>query len=277
MPYCTVAQENNQPVELYYEDYGTGEPVILIHGWPLSHKMWEAQVPALINAGYRVISYDRRGFGQSTQTWDGYNYDTFADDLAKLIEHTGADNATLVGFSMGGGEVARYIGKFGTGKLKKAVLMSSVTPFLLKTDDNPEAADQSVFDGMLGGLSSNRPEFLKAFVKNFYNFDSGKSGLTEANLAYDWAIAVMASPKGSQDCVKAFSSTDFREDLKKFDIPTLVLHGNDDNIVPFAISGQKAHELLPSSELVVLEGAPHGITVSHPKEVNGALLTFLQA
>ena len=277
MPYCTVAQENNQNVELYYEDYGTGETVILIHGWPLSHKMWEAQVPALVNAGYRVISYDRRGFGQSSQTWDGYNYDTFAEDLAELIEHTGADDATLVGFSMGGGEVARYIGKFGTGKLKKAVLMSSVTPFLLKTSDNPEAADQSVFDGMLGGLAKNRPEFLKGFIKNFYNFDAGQSGLTEANLAYDWAIAAMASPKGSIDCVKAFSSTDFREDLKKFDIPTLVLHGGDDNIVPLAISGQKAHELIPSSELVVLEGAPHGITVSHPKEVNATLLTFLQS
>ena len=277
MPYCTVAQDNNQNIELYYEDYGTGDPVILIHGWPLSHKMWEAQVPALVDAGYRVISYDRRGFGHSTQTWDGYDYDTFAEDLAELIEHTGAANATLVGFSMGGGEVARYIGKFGTGKLKKAVLMSAVTPFLLKASDNPEAADHSVFDGMLGGLTKNRPEFLKGFIKNFYNYDAGQSGLTEANLAYDWAIAVTASPKGTLDCVKAFSGTDFREDLKKFDIPTLILHGDDDNIVPLAISGKKAHELVLSSELVVLEGAPHGITVSHPDAVNGALLNFLQS
>ena len=277
MPYCVVAKENNEDVKLYFEDHGTGDPVILIHGWPLSHKMWEAQEAALIAEGYRVIAYDRRGFGASTQTWDGYDYDTFAEDLAELINHIGVSDVTLVGFSMGGGEVARYIGKYGTGKVKKAVLMSSVTPYLAKADNNPDGVDSSVFDGMLSGLSANRPNFLKSFVKNFYNYGTDETSVTDNNINYDWNIAVMASPKGTLDCVKAFANTDFRDDLAKFDVPTLVLHGDSDNIVPIAVSGTKAHELLPNSQMVILEGAPHGITVSHPKEVNAALLSFLQA
>ena len=277
MPYCTVANENGNDVNIYYEDFGTGEPVVLIHGWPLSHKMWEQQVAALIKGGYRVISYDRRGFGDSTQTWDGYDYDTLAEDLSKLLDHTGADGATLVGFSMGGGEVARYISKYGTSKLKKAVLMSSVTPYMSKSNDNPEGVDPSVFEGMLGGLTKNRPDFLKGFVKKFYNFDEGKTDVTKENINYDWNIASMASPKGTVDCMKAFSGTDFREDLKKFDIPTLVLHGDSDNIVPIDVSGRLAHELIESSQLVILEGAPHGITVSHPKDVNRELIDFLKS
>ncbi len=278
MAYCSVGQDSNgNEIELYYVDYGSGDPVVLIHGWPLSHRMWESQILALVSAGHRVIAYDRRGFGRSSQPWEGYDYDTFAADLKKLLDHVGVAKADLVGFSMGGGEVARFIGTNGTEQVGKAVLMSAVTPYMSRSDDNPDGVDPSVFEGMLDGLTKNRPDFLQGFIKNFYNFDDGTSPLTQANIDFDWSIAVEASPNATLGCVRAFASTDFRADLQKFDVPTLVLHGDDDRIVPFEVSGQKAQEQVEGSELVIIKGGPHGITASHADQVNQALIEFLKS
>ena len=276
MPYLTVGIEKGKDINIGYADYGEGKPIILIHGWPLSHRMWEKQIAALTTAGYRVIAYDRRGFGESYKPWGGYEYDTFAADLNALITSLDLSEVTLVGFSMGGGEVARYIGTYGTSRIAKAVLMSSVTPYLLKTIDNPEGVEQRVFDGMVAGLMKDRPKFLEDFTKMFVNWDEdGKELLSQAALTNSWDIAVWASPKATVECVKAFSTTDFRHDLAKFTIPTLVLHGDSDKIVPFEVSGQRAHEMIPGSELVVITGGAHGLTYTQPEKVNEALLTFL--
>ena len=276
MPYIQVGTEKKNVINLSYADYGEGQPVVLIHGWPLSHRMWEKQIMALVEAGYRVIAYDRRGFGESFKPWNGYEYDTFAADLNTLLTELDLREVVLVGFSMGGGEVARYIGTYGTQRVAKVVLMSAVTPFLLKTTDNPDGVDPSVFDGMLQGLSKDRPGFLEAFGKMFVNWDTdGKEFLSPAALQHSWDIAVWASPKATLDCVKAFSATDFRKDLAKFTVPTLILHGDADQIVPFAVSGQRAHALIPGSELVVIQGGAHGLTYTQPDKVNEALLGFL--
>lgn len=276
MPYVTVGSEKDKAILVSYADYGEGDPVVLIHGWPLSHRMWEQQISALVDAGYRVIAYDRRGFGDSYKPWNGYDYDTLASDLDALLTELNLTNVSLVGFSMGGGEVARYIGKYGTKRIKKAVLMSAVTPFFGKTDDNPDGVDESVFHGMLDGLTKDRPGFLKGFAESFVNWDKdGKDLISQAALDHSWDIAVWANPKATLDCVKAFAFTDFREDLKKFDVPTLVLHGTDDNIVPFEASGKRTHDSLPESELMIIEGGAHGLTYTQPKIVNQMLLDFL--
>ena len=276
MPYLNIGSEKGEDVLLSYADYGEGKPVVLIHGWPLSHRMWEKQIAALTDAGYRVIAYDRRGFGESYKPWTGYDYDTLADDLNVLMEALDLRDATLVGFSMGGGEVARYISTYGTSRLSKAVLMSSVTPYLLKTDDNPGGVDKSVFDDMLSGLVSDRPGFLEVFCQKFVNWDKdGKDLISRAALNHSWDIAVWATPKATLECVKSFSSTDFREDLKKFDLPTLVLHGDNDQIVPFDVSGKIAHEMIPNSLLVIVNGGAHGLTFTQPEKVNQALLDFI--
>ena len=277
MPYLKIGSEKNEDILLSYADYGEGRAVILIHGWPLSHRMWEKQIGFLVDNGFRVIAYDRRGFGESYKPWNGYNYDTFANDLAMLIDALQLSDVSLVGFSMGGGEVARYIGRHGTGKLSKVVLMSSVTPYLKKTSDNPNGVDQSVFDGMLAGLRKDRPGFLEQFCRQFYNWDAdGKELMSEAAFRHSWDIAVWANPKATLDCVTAFSATDFREDLKKFDVPTLVMHGSADAIVPFEVSGKLAHEMLPGSKLELIEGGAHGLTATRPDDVNKALLGFLK-
>ncbi len=276
MPYLQIGTEKNHVISLSYADYGEGKPIVLIHGWPLSHRMWEKQIMALTEAGYRVIAYDRRGFGESYKPWTGYDYDTFAADLNTLITELDLRDVVLVGFSMGGGEVARYIGTYGTERIAKAVLMSAVTPFLLKTADNPEGVDQSVFDGMIQGLKKDRPGFLEAFGKMFVNWDKdGKDLLSQPALQHSWDIAVWSSPKATIDCVKAFSATDFRKDLAKFTIPTLILHGDADQIVPFEVSGQRAHGLIPGSELVIIPGGAHGLTYTRPDKVNTALLDFI--
>src|SRR5690606_18705668 len=207
----TKTYEHNENVCLYYEDYGEGQPIILIHGWPLSHKMWEYQIAELVAAGYRVIAYDRRGFGQSDRPWNGYDYDTLASDLNDLIGHLELKDVILIGFSMGGGEVARYIGIYGTQKISKAVLIGAVTPFLLKTDDNPDGVDADVFEGMKEGISKDRPGFFREFGKNFMNYDQNKDRISEAQLDFNWNIACHASPKGTLDCVDSFGKTDFRE------------------------------------------------------------------
>ena len=272
----TKTYEHNENVCLYYEDYGEEQPIILIHGWPLSHKMWEYQIAELVAAGYRVIAYDRRGFGQSDRPWNGYDYDTLASDLNDLIGHLELKDVILIGFSMGGGEVARYIGIYGTQKISKAVLIGAVTPFLLKTDDNPDGVDADVFEGIKEGISKDRPGFFREFGKNFMNYDQNKDRISEAQLDFNWNIACHASPKGTLDCVDSFGKTDFREDCKKFDIPTLVVHGDADNIVPIDVSGAKAKELIPNADYKIIENAPHGLMMTHRKELNKVILDFLK-
>ena len=270
-----VGTENNAPVEVHFEDYGVGAPVVLIHGWPLSGRSWENQVPALVEAGYRVITYDRRGFGDSSQPWGGYDYDTFAADLNTLLEHLDLHDVTLVGFSMGGGEVARYIGTYGTERIAKAVLAAAVPPFLYKSGDNPDGAlDDATIAGFLAGVSSDRLAFLEEFTTGFFTA-GGELKVSEAQRIYARDIAAFASPKGTAECITAFGRTDFRDDLAKITIPTLVIHGDSDAIVPFEASGKRSHDTIGGSELVVIQDGPHGINASHPQQFNDALLTFL--
>jgi non-heme chloroperoxidase len=275
MPFVTVGEENSGNIDLYYEDHGTGNPVILIHGYPLSGRAWERQLPALLQAGYRVITYDRRGFGQSSQPWSGYDYDTFAEDLQKLVTKLDLRDFALAGHSMGGGEVARYLGKFGTKNVSNAVFISAVTPFLLKTPDNPEGVDSSLFEGIKKAVVADRPAFLNQFCLDFYNFDTLRGKLvSEQDVQASWNISVGASPKGALDCVDTWL-TDFRNDLKRIDIPTLVIHGDQDRIVPFPNSGKRMPEFVKGSKLVVVEGGPHGIAWTHAERVNRDLVEFL--
>ena len=278
MPYATVATQDEQPIELYYETQGTGKPVVLIHGWPLSGRAWEAQLPALVEAGYQVITYDRRGFGQSSKPWNGYDYDTLAQDLKGLMEALDLQDATIVGFSMGGGEVARYLGKYGSERVSKAVLASAVPPYLFKADDNPDGGlEEADIQGFLDGVSDDRIAFLNDFTKNFFTPKDGKSLVSKPMRLYNRDIAAFASAKATFDCVKAFSYTDFRDDLKAFDVPTLVIHGDADQIVPFEASGERSHDMIADSKLHVVEGGPHGINVTHSEEFNKTLIAFLNS
>ena len=276
MPTITVGRENSGNIDIYYEDHGTGNPVILVHGWPLSGASWEKQVPVLLEAGHRVITYDRRGFGESSKPTTGYDYDTFAEDLHKLVTTLNLKDAALVGFSMGGGEVARYLGKYGNKHVSKAVFISSIPPFLLKTPDNQEGVDGSVFDGIKKGIAADRPAFLTQFLSNFYNLDVlGGKLISEEAVQLSWNIGAGASPKGTLDCVSAWL-TDFRNDLKKIDVPTLVIHGDSDRILPLSATGKRTPQFVKGSKLVVVEGGPHGLTWTHAEKVNRELLNFLE-
>ena len=275
MPKVQVGTENDNPIELHYEDYGAGKPVVLIHGWPLSGRSWESQVPALVDAGYRVIAYDRRGFGDSSQPWDGYEYDTLTADLDALLQHLDLREVTLVGFSMGGGEVARYIGTRGTDRIAKAVFASAVPPYLYKSDDNPDGAfDDAAIGGLEAGVKSDRIAFLDEFATNFFTAGNDLK-VSQPQRQYARDIAAIASPKGTLDCIAAFGRTDFRSDLGHVTVPTLVIHGDQDAIVPFEASGKRTAETIESAELVVIEGGPHGVNASHADEFNAALLAFL--
>ena len=277
MPYTTVGKENSGNIDLYYEDHGTGKPVVLIHGWPLSGRSWEKQASAVLEAGYRVITYDRRGFGASSKPTSGYDYDTFADDLHKLITQLDLNDVTLAGFSMGGGEVARYVGKHGSKRVSKAVFIAAIPPFLLKTADNPSGVDGGIFEGIKKGIVADRPAFLAGFLSNFYNVDVlGGKLVSDQLVQFSWNIAVGASPKGTLDCVSAWL-TDFRKDLARIDVPTLVVHGDADRIVPLAASGKLTAEAVKGSRLVVIGGGPHGLTWTHAEKVNRELLAFLGA
>ena len=271
-----VGAENGLPIELHYTDQGAGQPVVLIHGWPLSGRSWESQVPALIEAGYRVVTYDRRGFGQSSQPWNGYDYDTFTADLAALVEHLDLRDAVLIGFSMGGGEVVRYLSRYGADRVSKIVLAAAVPPYLYKSDENPDGGvDDELINSMTTGIKTDRMAFLDGFLDGF--FSAGKDTLVSPQQkAYAMSLAAVASPKATVDCVNAFGRTDFREDLTKVSVPTLVIHGDSDNIVPIEVSGQRTAASIPGSVLVVLEKGPHGILVSHAEEWNAAVLQFLQ-
>jgi len=275
MSYVDVGKENSTSVHLYYEDHGSGQPVVLIHGYPLSSASWEKQVPALLDAGHRVIAYDRRGFGKSSQPTTGYNYDTFAEDLHKLVTHLKLRDFALVGFSMGGGEVARYIGKFGSKGVSKAVIIGGVPPFLLKTADNPEGVDGSVFEGIEKAVAADRYAFFTDFFKNFYNTDVnlGKR-VSEQAVQASWNVAAIASAKASLACVPTWGE-DFRNDVAKIDVPTLVIHGDADRIVPISAAGQRTAKLINGAELVVIKDGPHNVAWTHADEVNSALVSFL--
>jgi non-heme chloroperoxidase len=275
MPYVTVGKENSGNIDLYYEDHGAGKPVVLVHGWPLSGRSWEKQVPVLLDAGYRVITYDRRGFGVSSKPTSGYNYDILAEDLRKLITHLRLRDVTLVGFSMGGGEVARYLGRYGSERVSKAAFLAAIPPFLLKTPDNPGGVDESVFDGIKNALAADRLAFLSKFLSDFYNVDVYRgTRISDQVVQFSWNIAAGASPKGTLDCVSAWL-TDFRKDLARIDVPTLVVHGLTDRILPFAATGKRTHEAVKGSRLVEVDGGPHGLTWTHADEINHELLDFL--
>jgi len=276
MPYVTVGKEHSADIELYYEDHGSGKPVVLIHGYPLSGASWERQVSALLDGGYRVITYDRRGFGKSSQPTEGYHYDTFAEDLHKLITHLKLEQKfSLVGFSMGGGEIARYFGKYGSNGVSKAVIIGGVPPFLLKTNDNPEGVEGSVFDGIKKAVARDRYAFFTEFFKNFFNADLllGKR-VSEEVLRACWNIAAGASATASLACVSTWYE-DFRQDLHRVDVPTLVIHGDSDRIVPIEAAGQRTAKLIKGAQLVVVKGGPHCIPWTHAEEVTSALVSFL--
>jgi non-heme chloroperoxidase len=275
MPYAAAGKENSGDIELYYEDHGSGQPIVLIHGYPLSGASWEKQVPVLLDAGYRVITYDRRGFGKSSQPTAGYNYDTFAEDLHKLVTHLKLHDFTLVGFSMGGGEVARYIGRYGSKSVSKAVIISGVPPYLLKTGDNPEGVDASVFAGIEKAVAADRYAFFTGFFQNFYNTDQflGKR-VSEEVVQASWNVAAGASARASLACVATWHE-DFRKDLTRIDVPTLVIQGDADRILPITASGLRTAKLIQGARLLVVKGGPHCISWTHADEVNAELLSFL--
>ena len=275
MPYITVGKENSGNIDLYYEDHGSGRPIVLIHGYPLSGASWEKQVPVLLDAGHRVITYDRRGFGKSSQPTTGYNYDTFAEDLHKVLTHLELDDFALVGFSMGGGEVARYLGKYGSKGVSKAVFISAIPPFLLKTPDNPEGVDGSVFEGIQKAIVADRYAFFTEFFKNFYNTDLllGKRVSEQAVLS-SWNVAAGASATASLACVPTWHE-DFRKDLDRIDVPTLVIHGDADRLVPITASGLRTAKLIKGARLTVVKDGPHCISWTHAEQVNHALMEFL--
>jgi pimeloyl-ACP methyl ester carboxylesterase len=272
----SVGKENSTSVDLYYEDHGSGSPVVLIHGWPLSGASWEKQTATLLAAGYRVITYDRRGFGRSSKTAVGYNYDTFAADLDKLLKKLDLKKVALVGFSMGSGEVTRYLGKFGSKRVRKAVLIGTLGPYLVKAPDNPEGVDGKVFEGIKASLRADRPAFLMEFLRNFYNWDvTGGKQVTERVLEDNWNVAAGASPIGTVACVDCWIE-DFRKDLKKNDVPTLILHGDADRILPPDATSRRQVKMIKNAKLVELPGGPHGVLWTHADRINSELLNFLR-
>ncbi|MGW0749504.1 alpha/beta fold hydrolase [Streptomyces sp. NPDC002587] len=266
-------------VEIYYKDWGGGHPVVFIHGWPLNADAWEDQMKLVADNGFRGIAHDRRGHGRSGQPWAGYDFDTFADDLNDLINALDLRDVTLVGHSMGGGELARYIGRHGTGRIGKALLLSSIPPLMLKTDNNPEGVPADVFEGIRNGILKERSQFWKDFAPAFFGANRTGNSVTQGNLDSFWLLAMHQSIKAGVDCVTAFAETDFTEDLKKFDIPTLVVHGDDDQIVPIDATGRKTAQIIPDAVLKVYEGAGHGIAAvpGEKERFNRDLLDFLKS
>jgi non-heme chloroperoxidase len=275
MPFVTVGTQNNADIEIYYEDHGSGQPVVLIHGYPLNGHSWEKQERVLLQAGHRVITYDRRGFGQSSQPTVGYDYDTFAADLNALLEHLDLTGIVLAGFSMGTGEVTRYLGHYGSARVSKAVLMGAIPPFLLKTADNPEGVDQAVFEGIKQAVVADRPAYFKDFLDNFYNVDVlGGTRISEQAWQNSFIVAVGASAYAAYACVDTWL-TDFRADLPKIDVPTLLIHGDADRILPYDATAKRLPGLIKDLTVVTVEGGPHNVAWTHPDVVNPALLDFV--
>jgi len=276
MPTVTVGQENNADIEIYYEDHGAGRPVVLIHGYPLSGRAWDKQVPVLLEAGHRVITYDRRGFGRSSQPTVGYDYDILAADLSTLREHLDVRDAVLAGHSMGTGEVTRYLGRYGSGRVAKGVLVSPIPPYLLQAGDNPDGVPQTVFDGFAQAARSDMPAWMKGFLDTFYNIDTLRGTLvSDQAWQASWNLAVTASATAAVACIGTWT-TDFRDDLPKIDVPVLVVQGDADQVLPLDKTGQRLPGLIKDVELVVVEGAPHAIAWTHADQVNTALLDFLR-
>ena len=275
MPAVTVGQENNAGIEIYYEDHGAGQPVVLIHGYPLSGRAWDKQVPALLEAGYRVITYDRRGFGKSSQPVSGYDYDTFAADLATLLDHLDLRDAVLAGHSMGTGEVTRYLARYGSERVAKGVLVAPIPPYLKQADDNPDGVPQSLFDGFAQAARADTPAWLKGFLDTFYNMDALRGTLvSDQAWQASWNLAVTASATAAVACISTWT-TDFRDDLPKLDVPMLVIQGDADQVLPLDKTGQRLPALIKDVQLIVIEGGPHAIPWTHAAQVNTALLDFI--
>jgi non-heme chloroperoxidase len=275
VPYISVGRENSASTDLYYEDHGAGQPVVLIHGWPLSHAAWEKQVPALLDAGHRVITYDRRGFGESSKPTSGYDYDTFADDLNALMTTPDLRDAVLVGHSMGTGEVTRYLGKYGSERVNRAVLLGVLPPYLLKTSDNPTGVDQGVFDGIMSSIAKDRHAYAWEFIENFYNADVLEGDrVSDQVLRSSWNLAEESSAKAFADCVPAWL-TDFRSDVQRIDVPVLMVHGDQDRILPIQSTAIPYENMVEDAGLVTVPGGPHGIPWTHADLVNREMLTFI--
>jgi non-heme chloroperoxidase len=275
MPHVTVGAENSADIRIHYEDHGRGQPIVLIHDYPLDGNSWERQERVLLASGYRVISYDRRGFGRSSQPTVGYDYDTFAADLNALLDHLKLEDIVLAGFSMGTGEVTRYLGKYGSGRVRKAALFGAIPPYLLKTDDNPEGVDGQVFEDIKAAIVKDRYAYFKDFFDNFYSVDKlAPERISDQALQASFNVAAGASPYASYACVDTWL-TDFRDDLSKIDVPVLVVHGTEDRILPFEATAKRLPALVDNLNLVPVEGGPHNIGWTHPEELNSALLEFL--
>ena len=275
MPRCEVGTENGSAIEIHYEDHGSGQPMVLIHGYPLDGNSWERQERELLAAGCRCISYDRRGFGRSSQPTFGYDYDTFAADLNALLEHLDLHDVILVGFSMGTGEVTRYLGRYGSGRVRKAALLGAIPPFLLKRDDNPEGVDGQLFEGLKAAIVNDRYAYFKQFLDNFYNVDAlAPERISEQAWQASFNVAAASSPHATYACVDTWL-TDFRDDLPNIDVPTLVVHGTEDRILPISATADRLPDLIADIRLVRVEGGPHNIGWTHPAEVNEALLEFV--
>ena len=267
---------NGNDIELFYQDLGTGDPVVLIHGWPLSSAMWDYQLAELPKHNIRVIAYDRRGFGQSSKPFDGYDYDTFADDLKAVLDELDLQNVTLVGMSMGGGEVARYMGRHGGARVSKVVFQSAVTPYMLKTEDNPDGVSHKVFDEMKENLNKDRAAFLQDFSKQFYGVTLLSQPVSQAHMDGDFIRTYQASHKATLDCVDAFANTDFRQDLTTIKVPTLIIHGTGDKVVPIEASGERTAEAIPHAEFIKYDGAPHGLFIPEKDRLTSDLIDFVQ-
>jgi pimeloyl-ACP methyl ester carboxylesterase len=277
MPTVTVGQENSSDIEIYYEDHGAGQPVVLIHGYPLSGRAWDKQVPVLLEAGYRVITYDRRGFGKSSQPAAGYDYDTFAADLNTLLEYLDLHDAVLAGHSMGTGEVTRYLGRYGSARVAKGVLVAPIPPYLLQAGDNPEGVPQGLFDGFTQAAKADTPAWMKGFLDNFYNVGTLRGTLiSDQAWQASWNLAVTASATAAVACISTWT-TDFRDDLPKIDVPVLVIQGDADQVLPLGKTGQRLPALVKDARLVVVEGGPHAIPWTHAAQVNTALLDFIRS
>jgi non-heme chloroperoxidase len=275
MAYITVGQENSTNIDLYYEDHGSGQPVVLIHGYPLDGHSWEKQIPGLLDTGHRVIAYDRRGWGRSSQPTFGYDYDTFAADLNTIMTTLDLRDAVLVGFSMGTGEVARYLGRYGSDRINKVAFLAPIPPFLLKTKDNPTGVPQAVFDGFMDAIRRDRYAYISSFYKDFYALDENMgTRISEDAVRASFNVAAAGSPHATLACVPTWL-TDFRRDIPKVDVPALIVQGTHDRILPIESSGRVLRSMLPSSDYVEIEGAPHALVWTHAEEVNNALLTFL--
>ena len=264
--------------EIYYKDWGVGQPVVFSHGWPLTADSWESQMFFLASNGYRCIAHDRRGHGRSSQPFEGNEMNSYADDLAALIEHLDLQSAVLIGFSTGGGEVARYIGRHGTRRVAKAVLISSVPPLMIKTDANPGGLPKEVFDGFRASFLADRSQFFKDVASGpFFGFNRPGANISQGMIDSWWLQGMTSGHKNTYECIEAFSETDFTEDLTKFDVPTLVIHGDDDQVVPIDTSGRASAKIVPNAKLIVYPGAPHGLTDTHKDRLNEDLLSFLKA